>query len=48
MKPERETVEELKKGMASAFDNLYKAYGHKLYSFAFTYLKSREDAEEVV
>lgn len=48
MKPEREIVEELREGMASAFDNLYKAYGHKLYTFAFTYLKSKEDAEEVV
>ena len=48
MRPEKEIVEELKEGMTSAFDNLYKAYSHKLYSFAFTFLKSREDAEEVV
>ncbi len=48
MKTERETVEELKDGMASAFDTLYKAYSHKLYAFALSILKSREDAEEVV
>ena len=48
MRPEKEIVEEMKTGMASAFDNLYRAYSHKLYSFAFTFLKSREDAEEVV
>ena len=38
----------MREGMAGAFDNLYKAYSHKLYSFALTFLKSREDAEEVV
>ncbi|MEI6138877.1 MAG: RNA polymerase sigma-70 factor [Mariniphaga sp.] len=48
MRPEKEIIEELRKGTATAFDNLYKAYSQKLYSFAFTFLKSREDAQEVV
>jgi RNA polymerase sigma-70 factor (ECF subfamily) len=48
MRSEKEIVEELREGTATAFDNLYKAYSQKLYSFAFTILKSREDAEEVV
>ncbi len=48
MKTERELVEELKEGLASAFDKLYEAYSHKLYIFALSILKSRDDAEEVV
>jgi RNA polymerase sigma-70 factor (ECF subfamily) len=48
MKTEREIVEELKEGLASAFDKLYEAYSHKLYVFALSILKSRDDAEEVV
>ena len=48
MKTERELVEEVKEGIASAFDKLYEAYYHKLYSFALSILKSKEDAEEVV
>ncbi len=48
MKTESEIVEDLKDGLASAFDNLYEAYSHKLYIFALSILKSREDAEEVV
>jgi len=48
MKTEKEIVEEVKEGIASAFDNLYQAYFHKLYNFAFSILKSKEDAEEVV
>ena len=48
MRPEKEIVEEMRMGRVSAFDTLYKAYSHKLYSFAFTFLKTREDAEEVV
>ena len=48
MKTEREIVEDVKKGMATAFDNLYGLYSHKLYLFALSILKSREDAEEIV
>jgi RNA polymerase sigma-70 factor, ECF subfamily len=48
MKTEREIIEEVKEGMASAFDKLYEAYCMKLFHFAFSILKSKEDAEEVV
>jgi len=48
MKTEKEIVEDVKRGMASAFDNLYEAYSHKLYLFAYSILKSGEDAEEIV
>ena len=48
MRTEREIVEDFKEGMASAFDQLYEAYCLKLYGFAFSILKSKEDAEEVV
>ena len=48
MKTEREIVEDVKDGMAGAFDQLYQAYCDKLFRFAFSILKSKEDAEEVV
>ena len=48
MKTEKEIIEDVKRGMASAFDKMYEAYSHKLYLFANSILKSREDAEEVV
>jgi RNA polymerase sigma-70 factor (ECF subfamily) len=48
MKTERELVEEVKEGLASAFDKLYEMYCYKLFYFAFSILKSKEDAEEVV
>ena len=48
MKTEREIVEDVKMGKAYAFDKLYEIYCTKLYYFAFSILKSSEDAEEVV
>lgn len=48
MRTEREIVEDVKDGMASAFDKLYEAYCDRLFRFAFSILKSKEDAEEVV
>ena len=48
MKTDKELVAEIKEGNARAFDQLYEAYGHKLYLFALSILKSKEDAEEVV
>lgn len=48
MKTESDLINELKDGMASAFDQLYEVYCHKLFGFAFSILKSKEDAEEVV
>ena len=41
MKTEKEIVEDVKKGMASAFDNLYEAYSHKLYLFANSILNKK-------
>ena len=48
MRSEREIVEDLREGKASAFDKLYEAHSHKLYCFALSILKSKEDAEEIV
>ncbi|MEI6679362.1 MAG: sigma-70 family RNA polymerase sigma factor [Mariniphaga sp.] len=48
MKTEKEIIEELRGGVASAFDHLYGAYSHKLYYFSLSILKSKEDAAEVV
>jgi len=48
MRTDKELVEEVREGKAKAFDELYDAYGHKLYVFVLSILKSREDAEEVV
>jgi RNA polymerase sigma-70 factor (ECF subfamily) len=38
----------LKKGNAKAFDELFSQYGIRIYHFTYGYLKSKEDAEEVV
>ena len=39
---------ELKKGSRTAFNSLFQDYNQKLYYFALGYLKSEDDAEEVV
>lgn len=41
-------VSSLKKGDATAFDELFRLYGKRLYHFSLGYLKSKTDAEEVV
>jgi RNA polymerase sigma-70 factor, ECF subfamily len=38
----------LKQGEKSAFATLFKNYSQKLYRFSYSYLRCREDAEEVV
>ncbi|HLN19902.1 MAG TPA: RNA polymerase sigma-70 factor [Bacteroidales bacterium] len=43
-----ELVSRLKKDDAGAFDMLYSRYSVNLYRFAFKYLKTKEDAEELV
>lgn len=51
MKPENNEillVNRLKKGDNKAFDELFSLYGNRLYYFSYGYLKSKEDAEEVV
>ena len=41
-------VKALKKGDVKAFDKLFFKYGNRIYHFTLGYLKSKEDAEEVV
>jgi RNA polymerase sigma-70 factor (family 1) len=41
-------VHNLSKGNLLAFNTLYKEYSGRLYSFAFGYLKSEDEAEELV
>lgn len=42
------SVKKLKRGDANAFDELFKKYSSRLYGFSVKYLKSSEEAEEVV
>jgi len=41
-------VQNLRQGDVKAFDNLFNKYSPRLYSFSVKYLKSAEEAEEVV
>lgn len=45
---ENDLVEKLRHGDVNAFDQVYKKYAVKLYGFSFKYLKSKEEAEELV
>lgn len=45
---ENELVEKLRNGDVNAFDQVYKKYARKLYAFSLRYLKSKEEAEELV
>jgi len=45
---ERAWVERIRAGAVDAFEALYRAYWERLYAFAFRYMHSKEDAEEVV
>jgi len=44
---ERAWVERIRAGDIQAFEALYRAYWHRLYAFAFRYVRSKEDAEDV-
>src|SRR6266581_1627325 len=44
---ERAWVDRIRAGDVAAFEALYRAYWERLYAFAFRYLHSKEDAEEV-
>ncbi len=51
MNPEDEIrilVRALTKGDVQAFDKLFSMYGHRIYHFAYGYLKSKEFAEDIV
>lgn len=43
-----ELVEKLRRGDLEAFDQVFKKYGDRLFGFALSYLKSKEDAEGLV
>jgi RNA polymerase sigma-70 factor (ECF subfamily) len=45
---ERHLVKKLKSGDLNAFNQLFNAYSSKLYHFAYGYLKSKSEAEELV
>jgi RNA polymerase sigma-70 factor (family 1) len=45
---DKELIRKLKKGDIEAFNQIFYTYSSKLYHFAYGYLKSREDAEEMV
>ncbi len=48
MKYESVLVSELSKGNLLAFNTLFRGYGNRLYRFALGYLKSEDEAEELV
>ncbi len=41
-------IEKLQKGDLEAFDHIFNKYGNKLFGFAFSYLKSKEETEGLV
>lgn len=42
------TVKNLKRGDVKAFDELFNKYSQRLYNFALKYLKSEEEAEDII
>jgi len=47
-KSENILIRRIAKGDAYAFEEIYKKYNKKIYSFSLRYLKNKEDAEGVV
>lgn len=45
---DNELIKRLKKGNIEAFNQIFYTYSSRLYHFAYGYLKSKEDAEEMV
>jgi RNA polymerase sigma-70 factor (ECF subfamily) len=45
---ERAWVDRIRAGDMGTFEALYRRYWERLYGFAFRYLRSKEDAEEIV
>ena len=41
-------IEKVRKGDVEAFDHIFNKYGDRLFGFALSYLKSREETEELV
>lgn len=45
---EKSLVKQLSKGSILAFNTLFREYNNRLYNFAYRYLRSKEEAEELV
>ncbi len=45
---EKKLLLELRQGSPAAFDALYRSYAKRIYSFAWKFLKNREDCEGIV
>lgn len=45
---DNELIEKLRNGDVEAFDQVYQRYAGRLYAFSMKYLKSKEEAEELV
>jgi RNA polymerase sigma-70 factor (family 1) len=45
---DHDLVDSLQKGDLEAFDLIFKKYSNRLYGFAFKYLKSKEETEELI
>jgi RNA polymerase sigma-70 factor (ECF subfamily) len=45
---EKNRIKALQKGDVEAFDALFRMYANRLYGFAFSLLKNKDDAEEIV
>lgn len=45
---DQQLARRIKKGDVQAFDQLYERYSQRVYGFAFSMLKNREDAKEIV
>ena len=45
---DRDLVKRLKGGDVFSFDEIYEKFSKKIYSFSLSYLKNKEDAEEIV
>lgn len=43
-----ELMDKLRNGDVEAFDHVFKKYGDRLFGFALSYLKTKEDTEELV
>ena len=41
-------IKNIKEGDVLSFDNIFKKYNKKVYYFAFSYLKNKQEAEDVV
>lgn len=42
------SIEGLKQGLVRSFDEIFKKYNKKVYWFAYSYLKNKEETEDVV